>query len=173
MPSRGVDVMGHHVQQSDWRRCRNVGQNLAAGDAPRLKSREAGNSCFSSAQVELAMKQYEVNSDVVEQDIDRAIKLAGGLTTTGIPGAITDARSQPRLPMIFAELSWACRQGFDKLARCVADGKSRTSFRQPKLLQSVVGSLNRRQNARRRSCSTCQAFEKDHLAISRPEATSL
>ena len=62
------------------------------------------------------MKQYEVNSDVVEQDIDRAIKLAGGLTTTGIPETITSKiPATPAYDLREVVMGVKANIGFDKL----------------------------------------------------------
>ena len=153
VPSRGVDVVGDTMfNKATGVDVRNVGQNLAAGERAKTEGREAGKSASALPKVELAMKQYEVNSDVVEQDIDRAIKLAGGLTTTGIPGAITSKiPATPAYDLREVIMGVKANIGFDKLqsmrdASPTGGALGQVSEQENKLLQSVVGSLEQAQS---------------------------
>jgi hypothetical protein len=124
-----------------------VRKNLGAAEAEKVIGKAQGEGVIQLPKSEMALKQYEQQANIVEQDIDTALELSGKVGTTGFVGS--GARYVPgttafdlkeKIGTIKANI------GFDKLQNMrdnspTGGALGQVAVQEMEALQSVYGSL--------------------------------
>lgn len=146
-PSRGVKVEGDLMYDAaTGKPVRNVGSNIAEGERQKIIGRETGEGQMNLPKLEIALKQYEAQDEIVNSNIDKAIEQASGWTT-GFMGSSTSAIPGTPAHDLYNTLNTIkSNLGFDKLqamrdASPTGGALGQVSEMENTLLQSVNGSL--------------------------------